>query len=654
MQTDHSRTAVEEVRLHFDRLLSCVEVVSFDLFDTLFERNGLFSPKDLFYRLYSRRAHRLPLDSQDFVSARIRSEHIARVRAKTAGWDETTLDEIYKEMARLVHCEAEELREIMREELLCEQEALTPMRTGKVLFDAARSQGKAVVIVTDTYLPVDFIERLVKDNGYGGAIKTFVSSGHRKSKLNGSLFDVVLAELNCSPTRLLHIGDNRLSDVAVPSSRGIRTLLVPTVLHRFKWHHQLNDAPSGSLAMSAMLCAIGRRWRIPPEDSDRDAVLARIAVDHLAPLYLGFATWLVDRVRKGGYRQVYFAARDGAIIKRFFDLVASASGLQVDSRYLYISRATLYPSLSFTDPDMGKRVFAHNWDKVTVGEALKRMSLDRQDCGAVLTRCGLPHDKMPIDRLTGLKFSRFLDEIWPHFVDRSTQRFKLLAEYLEQEGLLSPEPAAFVDIGWHGSLQHCLSRLLAHLGVRKALDGLYVGTFARPDDGCSKQARGFLVEDDRPETISELIRCSPSLVELFHTAGHGSVLGYHRKDARLFPILQDNAFEAAQFQDIVEPMQNRAFEFVSDHVRQFTGYDMAPPDPDLLARVALRVIYAPTKREAEVFGKLMIATDLGGRMKSITGAAEWDMKEAQSDRLPDGTLPMWRAGFLALKRSSDV
>jgi hypothetical protein len=36
-------------------------------------------------------------------------------------------------------------------------------------------------------------------------------------------------------------------------------------------------------------------------------------------------------------------------------------------------------------------------------------------------------------------------------------------------------------------------------------------------------------------------------------------------------------------------------------------------------------------------------------MKSITGVLEWDLKKIRGEILPDGTMPIWRPGFQALK-----
>jgi hypothetical protein len=282
------------------------------------------------------------------------------------------------------------------------------------------------------------------------------------------------------------------------------------------------------------------------------------------------------------------------------------------------------------------------------------MSLDRDAFGDTLGRFGLPTDEIPLNRITSPKFAAFLDAVWPQFVDRTQERCELLIEYLRQEQVLSDEPAAFVDIGWHASLQHCLQKLLVHLGIRKTLEGFYVGTFVRPTGAQGGMARGFLVEADGPPHLSELVRSSPSLIELFHTAGHGTVLGYSRDAHRVRPVLNDNAVEEGQFHDVIAPVQNQAFEFVSEQLRSRPGLGIGAPTSEQIARLALRPIYDPTREEAELFGRLKIATDMGGRMKSLTGIEEWDLRDLQGERLPDGTIPMWRAGFRALRRKSHV
>jgi hypothetical protein len=307
--------------------------------------------------------------------------------------------------------------------------------------------------------------------------------------------------------------------------------------------------------------------------------------------------------------------------------------------------------LIFTDPPMARRLFAHNWDHLTVDGALRRIGLDYEACAEKLAKYRLTARTMLLSAETADRFSAFLSDIWPLLEQKYQDQYQLTLAYLQQELLLSDEPAAFVDIGWHGSLQNCLVKLLKHVRIDKDLGGYYLGTFENPTgmaDGF--KAQGFLVNNGEPKSIAHLVRCGPSLIELFHSAGHGSVLGYQRAGARIKPLLDQNDVEVQQYQQIIEPLQNQALAFLRDQLARQPEAALHAPDPGLVARMALRVIYAPTPAEATIFGRLQIASDFGGRMKSLTGILEWDLAQIKGDFLPDGYIPIWRPGFQALKQ----
>lgn len=634
----------------FTRLLGAVGTVSFDLFDTLVHRKNLFSPKDLFYQVQTKAEKQLRLKLENYPAIRIRAEEIARVRAWGRGMEEVTLDEIYLELGRIMKIDSEKIQGLKNIELDCERAALIAMESGRRFFQAALAAGKQIVIISDTYFDEDFVTKVVKQCGYCTTKRIFTSSKYRKTKQHGSLYDVVLKELQCTPAKLLHVGDNQLSDVTMALNRGLRAYYLPTPKHRLKWRHGFSDTLSGDQVLSAMLCTVSQKSSEKAEFNDLQSVLEQTATENLAPLYYAFSTWLLAQLRKGGYQRVYFAARDGLIMKRFFDLVADASGFEIDSRYLYISRAALYPSLVFTDPETAKRLFCHYWDRLTVEDALQRISLTFDESADLLAKYELGNRKMKLDHSTAPGFADFVSEVWPLLEDRNSEHYQLIIEYLSQEMLLSTEKTALVDIGWHGSLQNCLLKLLNHLGIKKELNGYYLGTFEKPT--CADpnfKSKGFLVDNSEPAWITELVRSGPSVLELFHSAGHGSVLGYERNDRGIVPILEENYAEQGQFKATIEPIQNLAFEFVSKHLRHGSKNTRGLPDPGIIARIALRAIYAPTVAEATAFGRLRIASDFGGRMKSITGAMEWDLKKIGGDTLPDGTSPIWRPGFHILK-----
>jgi predicted HAD superfamily hydrolase len=631
--------------------LDLVDFVSFDLFDTLIQRNGLFSPKDLFYLVREKADNLLGVDIDNFPTLRTRAEGIARARAWGRGKEEISLDEIYSELDRLIQLDQNTLEELKKIELECERAALTVLESGKQLFQAALSAAKTIIIITDTYFKNDFITDILHQKGYSATAKVYVSSVYGKTKTEGSLYSVVLKELGCVPAKLLHIGDNPLSDVAMALSNGIRAYYLPTPKHLFKYQHQMSDMPSGNLILSAMLCETSNKSKEEVNREDLQSVISQTAIHHLSFLYFAFSAWLLERLKKGGYKRVYFAARDGLIIKRFFDLVAHYDGFEIDSRYLYVSRSALYPSLIFTEPETARLIFGHHWDKLSIENALQRISLTYEECADLLRKYKLASRRIQLNGLTNSRFSEFLKNVWPLLKQKNEAHYQLLVEYLEQELFLTEEKAAFVDIGWHGSLQNSLIKLLSHLGITKKLEGLYLGTFARPVGAASNfSATGYLIDNNAPRWICDLVRCGPSLIEIFHSAGHGCVLGYRRKSNVISPVLEDNSVEQEQYQRIIKPMQECAFHFVSEQLKQLAGVSIKPPNPALISRLALRAIYAPTIAEASAFGRLKIATDFGAQMKSITGAQEWDIKKINGDTLPDHTLPIWRPGFEVLKQ----
>ncbi|MGC3974333.1 MAG: HAD-IA family hydrolase [Nitrospira sp.] len=644
--------STDQIPADFLMLLGAVDAVSFDMFDTLIQRDALFCPKDLFYRVQAVIETRYAMHLNDFASVRVRAESIARVRARGRQSEETTLEEIYVEIANILSLPGDLAGDMRQIELECERAALVNLPSGKRLYDAAIRAGKTVVVISDTYLHRSFLEEVLVKAGFNGAHRVYASSEFGKTKHHGALFNIVLKDLDCSPGRLLHVGDNPLSDATAALGQGIRSFICTNPKQRLKWRYGLSDRPSGSQAVSALLCDISRTAEEQLRSTTGGAVIARSAVEHLSWVYEGFAAWLVDQITSRRDTRVYFASRDGLIMKKFFDVTLKALGVSMESRYLYVSRAALYPTLVLTDPDMARRLFCHSWDHLTMTQALKRMSLLPQEVAGQLAKYGLADPLLSLNRVTTLKLSRFLDAIWPLLCAKSESNCALVVDYLRQEGFLTDEPTAFVDIGWHASLQHCLVKLLQYRDFKTPLHGYYLGTFARPDASPDVSARGFLIENDAPASISALIRTGPSLLELFHAAGHGSVLGYERRDGRVVPILEENELEQEQFRTVIEPLQQHAFEFVAARLARGEKLEVSTFPTELVARLGLRILHKPTDEEAEVFGRLRIATDFGGSMKSLTGACEWNLSEVKGDALPDGIPPMWYPGFFALKQSA--
>jgi len=89
---------------------------------------------------------------------------------------------------------------------------------------------------------------------------------------------------------------------------------------------------SGMRAMQAMAA-------LPP--LRQDAELVGYAM--LGPYLFAHAVWLAQEMRRGGFDRMVFLARDGYWVKRAYDLVAPALGVEVPSAYVRISRQAALP-----------------------------------------------------------------------------------------------------------------------------------------------------------------------------------------------------------------------------------------------------------------------------------------------------------------------
>ncbi|MGH9022861.1 MAG: glycosyltransferase [Acidimicrobiia bacterium] len=642
-----------EAEKRFVDLLARIDVVSFDFFDTLVGRPDLLSPRDVFTAVQDRAERDLGDAGKRFPLLRARAEEAARVRAWGFGFQEVTLEEIYAELAPWTGWSGDRIGQVRDMELEAERDAVRARDTGRRLYRLALAAGKRIMLLTDTYLPESFIAELAEREGYGGITRIYASSSERRSKLRGSLFDVLVGELGCDPARVLHVGDDATSDVVPALSRGLNALHVPTMVKTWRTRHGIGDRCTGSALMSAMLSRIAETAERPQRRSDRQNVLADIGERSMAPLLLGFSTWLVDRLRAGGYGRVFFASRDGLILKQAFDVVAEAANLEVDTRYLYVSRAALYPTLVLTAPEIARHLFSATWDRMSIEAALQRLGLRSECCLEVLTRHDLLGEDLSLTPRTLPRFRRALEELWPLVEAANAAHTPLVTEYLRGEGFLDRERDAFVDIGWHGTSQDCLTRLCRRAGVAKVLDGYYLGTFDTPL-GTSKDLRtsGYLVDGGMPTSVGRIVRSSPSLLELLHGAPHGQVVGYERLGSVVAPVLEDSPWERRQFRHVVEPIQRFAMAALTRHLDTRGAAPFRSPDPEVVARAALRFLHDPTAAEASVLGRLKVVTDLGGSPKSVTGVEEWDLARLQARRLPDGTIPMWSLGLAAMRRSA--
>lgn len=176
-------------------------IISFDVFNTLILRKTK-KPSDVFMQIN---------DGTVFGMKRISAEKKARsCNVK----EDVTLSDIYKFLP-----EYDENKEIKKEIELCYANPKAIQ-----LYNTLRKRGKEIIIVSDMYLPREVICIILKNSGYDiDDVPIYVSSEYGKTKRTGNLYKVVLKDHQGQ--RIVHIGDNVISDYLIPKLLGIEAIL---------------------------------------------------------------------------------------------------------------------------------------------------------------------------------------------------------------------------------------------------------------------------------------------------------------------------------------------------------------------------------------------------------------------------------------------
>lgn len=180
------------------------KVISFDIFDTLLLRPYV-RPVDLFEHLG--RLNKI----ENFKEIRIKAEKEAR--KVNSGREDITIDDIYLHLPP-------EYSFLKEKEMALEAKVLQPNKEMLQVFRYALKQRKKVIIASDMYLPVEFLNRMLRKNGFTGFDKLYVSSDVGKGK-GKSLFSHIIKDLDENPQDVLHIGDNLSCDYKKSVSLGM-------------------------------------------------------------------------------------------------------------------------------------------------------------------------------------------------------------------------------------------------------------------------------------------------------------------------------------------------------------------------------------------------------------------------------------------------
>jgi FMN phosphatase YigB (HAD superfamily) len=488
-----------------------VDLVTSDVFDTLVTRH-VATPSDLFVHL----AAALPLPEHVtppmFAEARREAERRAReqhsqARRATMRADglnraeietdpevvapEVTLQEIWSLMpAPWVDADAG-----LTAELALEAAALQPIPEAVGLYRAAHDMGIPVVLVSDIYLTGEQLARTLEAAGIDmSLIDDVVSSAdHRLGKAHG-LLEQAIAQRGVDPTRTMHLGDNAVADVETAESLGAHAIAVdiprkhrhvePSARRLAAWSRGAGGDLGISAAVRATLVGAGPIGRDPSY---------QFGASVAGPALAGFSHWVSSTTAALGATHVYCMLREGATIAELMATTAPGGPTPVP---LHVSRwVTMRAAVTEATPEQLVTALARRADLTAEHVA------NAFDCDPVRVRRVIGADVVASSKLveacTAISKD---DELRMQILGAASALRARVLVYLRDRLVISDGPIVVADVGWGGTIQEGLTRILRADGIDNEVIGLYL---ALSSPGEQRLGRGARMLSYLPNTTDD-------------------------------------------------------------------------------------------------------------------------------------------------------
>lgn len=600
------------------------QYISFDLFDTLIKRN-VQKPTDVFQLIENQGIEKYGGVLKGFYKNRIEAEKAERLENRAGS--EITLHDIYSRMLNIYDVEVMQWAE--EAEIAMEIRLCTINYAMADIYKFCVRKKKKIQITTDIYLPYETILEILKKTGITDWDNVWVSSKIGCTKVTGKLFEYELNKLKISARELIHIGDNKRSDYAIPKNMGIHAIRIKTWVNHMKY-------PAKACYSNGDHYAIGfinnNILGIPFEQ--------KLGFECMGPLLYGFSAWLIKLLELNGIKDVYFFSRDGWILKKAFDLFGHDG---IKSHYFYTSRRALQVPLLAFFPSYYEYIDKMFWpSKISTEYFLYALGVeDKRELSEICSHYEISSTySVQRDELAGCRiFQKIFAEKADDICGHAREELDILHQYILQENMSGK--VAVVDIGWHGNMQKNLMEILNKLNISTELYGCYIGVDRFYNHSESVRMQGFAFDQGHGKDIFNIAKDVQTLFEEIFMAPHGSVRAYKCKGDRIVPILYPNEQKDTISVDLLKNYQNGALAFVE----KISDYrDLIKISTCFSTMGVLKQFTDPSFTDAVKWGQI-IFKDIS-ESSLIVGGDFCKYLKAPMQFLKDYKNSIWKVGFL--------
>lgn len=275
-------------------------------------------------------------------------------------------------------------------------------------------------------------------------------------------------------------------------------------------------------------------------------------VNPVSLLLCSFSLLIIDELSKFERNKIFFFAREGIFLKEVYDIVngrlaESRSG--PESELLFVSRkSTFLASVESISLGEFSRLFSL-FPQQSLATFFSSLSLDYDRYKDILCRLNISYHRNNIDAGTSEIFSKLFSDL--EFRDRlqvdvSRSRFEI-EKYFESAGFLNDDDLAICDVGWRGTIQDNICKILPE----KMIYGFYFGLESFINSQPSNSVKSAIgIDRNSKDELSILFR-SVGVIEFILGSSIGSVVGYNSSSPVLASTNDTCSSNAEWIQEIV-------------------------------------------------------------------------------------------------------
>lgn len=317
------------------------------------------------------------------------------------------------------------------------------------------------------------------------------------------------------------------------------------------------------------------------------------------PLYL-FTKNLYYKLIKDGSTKVYFLSREGQYMKKMFDTFQEKIvGPKIKTEYLCVSRASTFVG---TLKDIAKEDFMglfNQYPHLSIENFCKNLAFSKEEINELANESDY-NFKIKIENFKESKQFREIinNKNFQKLYDEKRKNAKRnFIGYLAQFGDDYKEKLYIVDVGWKGTIQNNIQKILPDT----IINGYYLGlmNYIPIDDYSSKFPVLFEFSTIYRSPNCYLYNSNRSIFEMLLAANHGSTKSYQESpNGKYEPVLQNEELEMKMYNEKIKPIQDnlfRVFNKLLDCLNE-PFYDRKEVEKKI-NRKFFDLIFSPSKEE---------------------------------------------------------